>query len=57
MVLALLALLWDRSVAHKDRGNFEGNTKPSASVDDDCEALLDLVDEKAPDNQWKNERE
>ena len=47
MVLALLASLWDRSVAHKDRENFEGNRKPSDSADDVHEALLDLVEGKA----------
>ena len=47
MVLALLASLWDRSVAHKDRENFEGNRKPSVLADDVHEALLDLVEGKA----------
>ena len=47
MILALLASLWDRSVAHKDRENFEGNRKPSVLADDVHEALLDLVEGKA----------
>ena len=47
MVVALLALLWDRSVAYKDRENFEGNRKPSVFADDVYEALFDLVEGKA----------
>lgn len=47
MVLAFLALLWDRSVAHKDRETFEENRKPSALADDVYEALLDFVESKA----------
>ena len=47
MVLALLELLWERSVTHKDRENLEGNRKPSALADDVYEALLDLVEGKA----------
>ena len=34
MVLALLALLWNRSLAYKDRGNFQGNREPSVLEDD-----------------------
>ena len=44
MVLALLASVWDRSVALKDRENSEGNRKPTALADDVYEALLDLVE-------------
>lgn len=44
MVLALQALLRDRSVGHKDRENSQGNRKPSALVYDVYEALLDLVE-------------
>ena len=44
MVLALQALLRDRSVGHKDRENSEGNRKPSALADDVYEALLDFVE-------------
>ena len=44
VLIALQALLRDRSVAHKDRENSEGNRKPSALADDVYEALLDLVE-------------
>lgn len=44
MVLALQALLQDRSVGHKDGENSEGNRKPSALANDVYEALLDLVE-------------
>ena len=47
MVVALLALLWDRSVAYKDRENFEGSWKPSVLAEDVYEALFDLVEGKA----------
>ena len=47
MVLALIALLWDRSVVYKDQKNFEGNRKPSVLLDDVYEVLLDLVEGKA----------
>ena len=47
MVLALLALLWDRSVTHEDRENSEGNVKSHVLADDVYEALLDLVVGKA----------
>ena len=47
IVLALLVLLWDRSVAYKDRENFEGNRKPSVLAEDVYEALFDLVEGKA----------
>ncbi|PFX12443.1 hypothetical protein AWC38_SpisGene23600 [Stylophora pistillata] len=47
MVLAFLALLWDRAVTYKDRENSEGNRKPTALADDVYEALFDLVECKA----------
>ena len=47
MVLALIALLWDRSVVYKDQKNFEGNRKPSVLPDDVYEVLLHLVEGKA----------
>ena len=34
MVLALISILWDRSVVYKDQKNFEGNRKPSVLPDD-----------------------
>ena len=43
MVLALLALLWNRSVAYKDRGNFEVNRKSSVLADDVYEAYSTLL--------------
>ena len=43
MVLALLALLWNRSVAYKDRGNFEVNQKSSVLADDVYEAYSTLL--------------
>ena len=47
MVLALIALLWDRSVVYKDQKNLEGNRKPSVLPDDVYEVLLQLVEGKA----------
>ena len=43
MVLALLALLLNRSVAYKDRGNFEVNRKSSVLADDVYEAYSTLL--------------
>ena len=47
MAVALPALLWDTSVAHKDRENFEGNQKPSVLADNVYEAMFDLFEGKA----------
>ena len=47
MVLALIALLWDRCVVYKDQKNFQGNRKPSVLPDDVYEVLLQLVEGKA----------
>ena len=41
--LALLAPLWNRSVAYKDRGNFEVNRKSSLLADDVYEAYSTLL--------------
>ena len=46
MVLALIALLWDRSVVYKDQKNFEGNRKPFVLPEDVYEVLLHLVEGK-----------
>ena len=43
MVLALLASLWNRSEAYKDRGNFEVNRKSSVLADDVYEAYSTLL--------------
>ena len=46
MVLALIALLWYRSVVYKDQKNFEGNRKPFVLPEDVYEVLLHLVEGK-----------